>query len=192
MKRHLGLAALLLCCTIGRTGHAHRPLVAEPELDVASPEVSHAIYGTLDGDETQLFVTHLRLLQPFAQPFEILVPRRNALAEHRPAFAVVGPGLPAPTAEELAVLPRALPEGAGVFLDMNDAPERPVIFESFTRRAFWTSGPIALALAAGEHEIWVFSPSGTAGDFVLAFGVEEDFSDEGCGNLSRNWSTYAY
>jgi hypothetical protein len=187
MKRRIGLVVLLLCA-VGRTGHAHVPVVAQAELELASPEVSHAIYGTLSGGDAQVFVTRLRFEQPFALPFELLVPRRRGLAEHRPAFA----GLPAPTADELAVLPRALPEGAGVFLDLNDAAERPVIFESFTRRAFWTSGPVALALAAGEHELWVFSPEGTAGDFVLAFGVEEDFGEEGCGDLARNWSTYAY
>lgn len=189
--RRLGLVGLLVAC-VGRVGHAHVPRVAAAELDVESPTVSHAIYGTLDGDEAQVFVTRLAFEDPFALPFEILVPRRDALAEHRPMFAVVGPGLPAPTPAELALLPRPLPAGAGVFLERNDAPERPVIFESFTRRAFWTSGPVALALRAGEHEVWVFSPDGTAGDFVLGFGVEEDFADEGCGELTRNWSTYAY
>jgi hypothetical protein len=193
VKHHLGLLALLVCSLVGRTGHAHVPRVAEPELDIESPEASHAIYGTLDGDPDQVFVTRLRFEQPFALPFEILVPRRRDLADHRPAFAVIGPGLPAPTAEELAMLPRPLPEGAGLFLERDDAPERPVIFESFTRRAFWSSGPIALALEPGEHEVWVFSPEGTAGDFVLSFGVEEAGLDQaGCGELSRNWSTYAY
>lgn len=189
--RRLGLGGLLLLA-FGRVGHAHVPRVAAAELDVESPEASHAIYGTLDGDVTQVFVTRLRFDQPFALPFELLVPRRTSLAEHRPMLAVVGPGLPAPTPAELELLPRPLPAGAGVFLDRNDVADRPVIFESFTRRAFWTSVPVALALREGEHEVWVFSPHGTAGDFVLAFGVEEDFSDEGCGDLARNWSTYAY
>jgi hypothetical protein len=189
--RPLGLGALLLVA-FGRTGHAHVPRVAAAELDVEAPEVSHAIYGTLVGDTTQVFVTRLGFDQPFALPFELLVPRRRSLAEHRPMFAVVGPGLPAPTPAELEWLPRPLPPGAGVFLDRNDVAERPVIFESFTRRAFWTSGPVALALHEGAYEVWVFSPHGTAGDFVLGFGVEEDFSDEGCGDLARNWSTYAY
>lgn len=191
MKRLLVLVMIGLC-GLGRTSHAHVPLVAERELEVEAPEVSHAIYGTLGGDLDEVFVSRLRFAEPFALPFEILVPRRRALADHRPAFAVVGPGLPAPTAEQLAVLPRPLPAGAGLFLELNDAPERPVIFESFTRRAFWSSGPVALALEAGEHEVWVFSPAGTAGDFVLGFGVEEDFSEGGCGELARNWPTYAY
>lgn len=191
MKRMLALVTMVLC-GLGRTSHAHVPLVAERELDVEAPEVSHAIYGTLRGDPSEVFVFRLRFAEPFALPFEILVPRRRALEDHRPAFAVVGPGLPAPTAEQLAVLPRALPAGAGLFLDLNDTPERPVIFESFSRRAFWGSGPVALALEAGEHEVWVFSPDATAGDFVLSFGVEEDFSETGCGELARDWPTYGY
>jgi len=191
MKRGFGIVVLLLCVA-SRVSHAHIPLVAERELEVESPEVSHAIYGTLHGDDDELFVFRLRYDEPFALPFELLVPRRRALAEHRPAFAVVGPGLPAPTADERALLPRPVPEGMGVLVERSDEPERLVIFESFTRRAFWSSGPIALALEAGEHEIWVFSPEGTAGDFVMAFGVEEDFSDVGCGELAGDWPRYAY
>lgn len=191
MRRGSGVVLLLLC-VVSRVGHAHIPLVAQPELEVESPEVSHAIYGTLRGDQAQTFVFRLRFEEPFAAPFELLVPHRRGLEEHRPWYAVVGPGLPEPTAEQRALLPRAVPEGMGVFVERNDVPERPVIFESFTRRAFWSSGPVALALAEGEHEIWVFSPEGTKGDFVLAFGVEEDFRDVGCGELAGSWADYAY
>lgn len=191
VRHGLGLAALLLL-GVSRVGHAHIPLVAELELDVEAPEISHAIYGTLSGRDDEVFVFRLRFEEPFALPFEVLVPRRRALEDHRPVYAVVGPGLPEPTEAERALLPRPLPEGMGVFVEPNDRAEREIIFESFTRRAFWTSGPVALALEAGEHEVWVFSPSGTDGDFVLGFGVEEDFGDVGCGGIVDGWSEYAY
>ena len=191
LRHGLGLAALVLL-GVSRVGHAHIPLVAELELDVSSPEISHAIYGTLEGRDDEVFVFRLRFEEPFALPFELLVPRRGALEDHRPVYAVVGPGLPEPTEEERALLPRPVPDGMGVFVERNDRPERLVIFESFTRRAFWTSGPVALALDAGDNEIWVFSPEGTAGDFVMGFGVEEDFGDVGCGGIVGDWSEYAY
>lgn len=189
MKR-MGLALVVLCC-ISTTSHAHVPRIAEPELDIDRADISHAIYGTLEHPDDH-FVIRLEFAEPFALPFDILVPRRRELSDHRPAFAVVGPGLPAPTPEQAALLPEPVPPGLGVFLELDEVDPRPVTFESFSRRVFWSSGPIALALAAGEFEIWVFSPKGTTGEFVLAFGVEEDFASVGCGPLIEDWSTYGY
>lgn len=190
MKRAI-LLLMLLSLGLSPRGHAHRPTAVQREFDVELPEVSHAIYGELAGPD-DLYTVRLTFEQPFAMPLEILVPHRRSLEEHRPVYAVVGPGQPAPTPEEAALLPRPLPPGAGVFLERNDAAERLVIFESFSRRMFWSSGPMALALAAGDHEIWIFSPEGTSGDFVLGFGVEEDFSGVGCGDFASDWGTYAF
>ena len=89
-------------------------------------------------------------------------------------------------------LPRAPPAGAGVFLELDDDPERLVIFESFMRRMFWSTGPMALALDAGDFEIWIWSPDGTPGKFVFGMGVEEDFSGGGWGRVFDDWSTYNY
>jgi hypothetical protein len=189
LRRALPLA--LICCCTGTTAHAHVPAIASEDLRIERPEISYAIYGSIAQPE-DLFVARLSYAEPFALPFEILVPRRPQLAEHRPAFAVVGPGLPSPSATAAALLPRAVPPGQGVFLEANDAPERELIFESFTRRVFWSSGPIALALAPGDYEIWIFSPTGSTGDFVLGFGVEEDFAGTGCAGLVDDWATYAY
>ena len=182
---------VLLVCSISAPGHAHIPTIAEAELVIERPMISHAVYGTFETGD-QVFVLHLSYDGPFALPFEMLIPRRPSTAEHRPAFAVVGPGLPPPTPEQEALLPHAVPEGEGVFIELNDAPERLLIFESFTRRVFWSSTPIAVALGAGEFEVWLFSPDGTTGDFVFGFGVEEDFSGASCGGLVEDWSTYAY
>lgn len=191
-RRRLSSALLvLLLCGIGTSSHAHVPLIAGELVEIDQPDISHALYGTITAPD-DVFVLQLVYDEPFALPFEILVPRRAALAEHRPAFAVVGPGLPLPSPEQAELLPRPLPEGQGAFIEANDASERLLIFESFTRRVFWSSGPIALALPAGEFEVWIFSPQGTTGDFVLGFGVEEDFSSAGCGGLVEDWSTYAY
>ncbi len=44
---------------------------------------------------------------------------------------------------------------------------------------------------SGDFEVWVWSPDGATGDFVLGFGVEEDFSN-GFGGLFEDWSIYAY
>lgn len=180
----------LLLLLLG-TAQGHQPTSSEGEtFDIERPIISHAVYGTFhSGDE--VFRIELDYETPFAQPYELLVPHQRRWKEHRPIYAVVGPGLPAPTAEELALLPEALPAGMGVYLDLNDDPERLVIFESFTRRMFWSSTPIALTVQAGRTEVWIWSPEGTTGDFTFGFGVEEDFSG-GFGDVFANWGTYAY
>lgn len=169
---------------------AHQPAAVETELDIADPYISYAVNGTFaEGDE--VYRVHLAYDRGFALPFELLVEKRAGNEEFRPMYAVVGPGLPAPTEDELALLPEALPDGAGVFLDANDDPERLVVFESVMRRVYWSTEATALVLQPGEYEVWVWSPDGATGDFVLGFGVEEDFSG-GFGGLFEEWGTYAY
>jgi hypothetical protein len=75
---------------------------------------------------------------------------------------------------------------------MADYPrgDRETIFESFTRRIFWTNGVTAYVLPAGDVRIWIWSPDGTTGDFVLGFGVEEGGQD--FGEIFSNWGNYAY
>lgn len=169
---------------------AHQPAAVEDEFFVENPTISYAVNGRFEtGDE--VFTVHLDYDRGFAIPFELLIEKRASNQDHRPMYAVVGPGLPAPSEEVRALLPGEVPEGAGVFLDRNDDPERLVIFESVMRRFYWSSDTTALVLDPGEHEVWVWSPEGTTGDFVLGLGVEEDFS-EGFGGLFADWSTYAY
>lgn len=169
---------------------AHQPARVEDEFEVANPYISYAVNGSFStGDE--VFTVHLDYDRGFAVPFELLVEKRAANRDHRPRYAVVGPGLPKPAEAVRALLPRALPDGAGVFVDPNDDPERLVIFESVMRRFYWSSDTTALVLDPGAYEVWVWSPEGTTGDFVLGLGVEEDFS-EGFGGLFAHWATYAY
>lgn len=185
---------VLLCAVLAPAAAlAHKPVVisaAEPFV-LPNSGFSWALYGTFaTGDE--VFVVRMSQEQGRALPFQMLVPHRSELAEHRPVFAVVGPGLPAPTEAERALLPRALPAGAGAIVDLNDESPRTVELEQFTRRVFWSSTPIAWILPAGNLEIWIWVPRRTAGKFVLGFGVEEDFGEGDMSELLKNWSDYAY
>lgn len=169
---------------------AHQPAAVESDFYVENPYISYAVNGTfVTGDE--VFTVQLDLDRAFALPFELLIEKKPSNKDHRPMYAVVGPGLPPPSAELAAMLPLEVPEGAGVFIDRNDDPERLVIFESVMRRFYWSSDTTALALDPGHHEVWVWSPDGTTGDVVIGLGVEEDFS-EGFGGLFADWSIYAY
>lgn len=64
-----------------------------------------------------------------------------------------------------------------------------MFYEFFTRRFFWSSGVVAVAVPRGAFEIWIWSPRRTSGKFGIGFGVEEriDFAD-----ALANWGDYAY
>jgi len=183
--------ALLIVLLRADVAHAHSPalLCADQPYAVTDATVSRALYGVFHAPD-QVFVITMHPATRIALPFEILVPHRDELRDHRPAYAIVARGLPRPSPDVAAHLPRPLPDGAGVFIDWNDAPTREVEFESFLRRVYWSSGTIAVLVPAGDVEIWVWSPRGTTGKFVLGFGVEEGGIDYG--DVLDHWSDYAY
>lgn len=158
------------------SAQAHSPVSGEDSLTIDDPSHSWAVDGTIGGDE--VFVIELPMPRDFAMPFEILVPNRREYQDFRPAYAVLSAGLPQPTDAERAALPFEVPEGMGAYVDLNQVPERYVLFESFGRNVLISSGTVALPVRAGEVEVRVWSPDGTEGPFTLAFGVEEDFGGE--------------
>lgn len=157
--------------------HAHMPGDAALDTTVEDPLISWALDGEFhEGDE--VFVIRLPLSGGLAIPFELLVPHERRYQDWRPAYAVVGPGLPAPTREALARLPRPLPDGFGAYVDLNEHAERLIIFESVLRQMYYSSGPVGLPLGAGETQVWIWSPDGATGPWVLGFGVEEGFGGD--------------
>jgi hypothetical protein len=184
-----GLAGLVLALPL----HGHGPLFLEDEvLAVDEPTLSQVIAGVFEtGDE--VFSIHLDFVdEGFAFPLELLVPHQPALAGHRPAFAVIGPGLPPPTDAERARIPGDIPDGAGVVVEDNAVDPRPVLFEGFMRRVYWTSRAIAVAVDAGPTEVRVWSPGRTTGKFAVGLGVEEDFGPQTFPPLLEHWSDFAY
>ncbi len=169
---------------------AHTPGRLDPNTPFVpkDPKDSHALYGEfVSGGER--FVIKLALEEPYAVPVEVFVPKQSGNEEHRPAWALVGPGLPAPTDEERAALPAPLPDGWGAIVDLDTVSPRPIFYEFVMRRFYWTSGAMNVVLPEGDSEFWVFSPRKTKGKFGLGFGVEE-----GGGYLDalKDWSFYAY
>ena len=175
----------------GDEAQAHLPNILRPGevFQVPDPLLSFALYGTFSHAD-DVFEVRLQPETPLAVPIEIMVPRQDALTNHRPLFAIVGKGLPKPSATELAQLPRPLPDGMGVVLGRYEREDREILFESFSRRVLYTNGVVAYVLPAGDVRMWVWSPSGTTGKFVLGLGVEEGKQD--FGNLIANWGDYAY
>ena len=169
----------------GDNAQAHLPNVLRPGevFQVTDPLLSFALYGTFARAD-EVFEVQLQPETPLAVPIEIMVPRQDSLTNHRPLFAIVGKGLPKPSASELAQLPRPLPDGMGAILGRYEREDREILFESFSRRVLYTNGVVAYVLPAGDVRMWVWSPLGTTGKFVLGFGVEEGKQD--FGNLIAN------
>ncbi len=182
------LALILLGATATAEAHTPGKLLASTPYVVAGLTDSHALYGVFrTGSER--FVVQFTYATRFAQPVELLVPHVDDLRDHRPAYAVVGPGLAAPSATERAALPAPLPAGWGAVVELDRVTPRPVLFESIMRRFYWTSELLAIVFPRGASEIWVWAPAHTTGKFALGFGVEE-----GGGYLSvfDDWGLYAY
>ncbi len=178
----------VLTAALPATAHAPGRLHADQVFVLEKPAISYAVFGEFaTGDERfVLTVTHP---MRFGTPVELLVPHQSNLRDHRPAWAVVGPGLPAPSAEELAALPAPLPAGWGAVVDLNQVTPRPAIFESVMRRFFWTSGALAVVFPKGKSEVWIWSPAKTRGKFGLGYGVEEG---GGYMEALKDWAFYAY
>lgn len=187
-RRARAMLLAAACAATLAVAHAPVRLFADQVYGVSDPTISVAAFGAFETG-AEVFVLRLHFDERFGAPVELLVPHTAALANHRPAWALVAPGLPPPSAEERAALPRPLPEGTGAIVDLNDAAWREVTFEGVMRRFYWTSRPLAVVFAEGDNELWVWSPAGTTGKFGLGFGVEE-----GGGYMAafEDWAFYAY
>ncbi|MFZ5442501.1 MAG: hypothetical protein ACOZQL_21000 [Myxococcota bacterium] len=181
MSAPLLLTALLL---------AHVPGHLQPDeaFVLPAPEASAALFGVFVTGEER-FVIRITHATRFATPIELMVPHEERLRAHRPAWALVGPGLPAPTDAERAALPAPLPDGFGAVVELNQEEPRRVLWESVMRRFFWTTGALAVVLPKGDSELWVWSPQKTTGKFGIGYGVEEN---GGYMKALEDWSFYAY
>jgi hypothetical protein len=166
-RRRLVPALVLCALLVGPSASAHLPADAEARSRARSIDGEF-----LRGDE--VFVADLRLAAGVALPLDVLVPPQEPLRGHRPALALIGPGLPAPRGGLEDSIPGGVPRGLGVWLQRNDDAERPVVYESTTRRVFWGSPAVALPLRAGDYELRVWAPGGTTGPFSVGIGVDDD------------------
>ena len=168
--------------------HAPGHLRTTEPFVIEKPAISYALFGEFVTGE-EVFVLEVKHATRFGAPVEIFVPHQRGLEEHRPAWALVGPALPVPSAEELAALPSPLPLGFGAVLELNQERPRAVFFESVMRRFFWSSGPLAVVFPQGESALWIWCPAKSTGKFGLGYGVEEG---GGYMEALKDWSFYAY
>ena len=179
----LGLVAFALAVE----AQAHIPIFSGADTGT-SPEnavfiddasISHAVYHEVTAQTAQLWVTF-----DFEAGQEIYtqlgVPVIDRLADFRPAFAVLGPGLP-----EID-LPFDIPDGLGGLLFTTDDIDEPEFFaEEFTGTDSWIFGELIDATPeTGTYYLVAFVPSGDVGKLWVAVGRREVFEPQDIAELS--------
>ncbi|MDJ0765754.1 MAG: hypothetical protein QNJ97_22410 [Myxococcota bacterium] len=102
---------------------------------------------------------------------ETLVPVCAGYEDFLPAFAIVGPGLPEPS----AALPFDIPQGQGAIVVENLEPgeERPQFFEPFGDKDYYQGPNFEQVMPTGTYTVYVWDPYGLGGDYVIVFGDKE-------------------
>lgn len=103
---------------------------------------------------------------------ELGIPKIDGLQDYRPAFAVLGPGLPS------VEVPFDIPAGYGGWVfDTTGTPTAPVFDEKFTGTLSWKyEGQTYTLPAAGRYYVVGYVPGGTTGKYWVAVGKKEKFT----------------
>ena len=157
---------------------AHQPTISdgtatssESALFLEDIDLSRVVYHEATADAQQLWI-EFEIAEPQSVFVSLGVPVIDRLAEYRPAFVVLGPGLPA------VELPFDVPDGLGGLLFTTDGVPDPVVFdEPFSRTSSWILCEEDIELPeAGTYFIVAFAPSGEEGKLWIAPGDREEFS----------------
>jgi hypothetical protein len=110
------------------------------------------------------------------------VPALDRLGNYRPAFALVGPGLPAET------LPFAIPAGDGVEVySTTDIADPEFFHEPFSGTDSWILFKKTVTLPqSGRYYLVGYIPSAETGKFWIAIGKREEFGPEAIATLSQD------
>lgn len=110
------------------------------------------------------------------------VPALHRLKDYRPAFALVGPGLPA------ATLPFDIPAGDGAELyPTTDITDPEFFHEPFSGTASWILFKKTVPLPqSGRYYLVGYVPTGQSGKFWIAVGKREEFGPDAMATLSQD------
>ena len=156
-------------------------------IPVPDASISRAVYGTLAAGEA-FDAYRLTVSQPSSTPVEMLVPKMGKYRDFRPAFALVGPGLPAAGAPPrfiserlktaytaVSLVPGALPQV--LVVPDPGAASRASFYEPFSFTSYYRGGSTTVALRPGRtYYLVVYDPRGQRGEYALGIGVAEKFS----------------
>jgi hypothetical protein len=169
----VAVAAAITLCT--QSASAHVPYLESEDFDFAAPFIawdgaqSIAVYSWLEsaGDIDVYWVV---CNKPTDFYVELLVPVCPAYARFFPQFALIGPGLPAPS----------VPIGLGVYratmAPWADRTEpRKTFYEPFGGKSYYEGPDYDARVGPGLYLLLVWDPEGNSGDYVVGIGKEERF-----------------
>ena len=175
MKR---LAAIGLLLVVTQSSLAHQPTMSDgtavgpaSAMELDDIQLSRVIYHEITEAAPSLWLT-FEVDQPQSLFVSLGLPLLDRLESFRPAFAVLGPGLPA------IELPLEVPEGSGGMLfETDDVMEPEVFYEPFSRTSSWILREEDVDLPeAGTYFIVAFVPSGETDKLWVAPGDREEFT----------------
>lgn len=180
--RRTSLFVALLGLLWAAPAQAHFPYLSDGEygapetaFEIEDIDVSMVLYHIVGCDALQLWLSfEAEAGHPLIA--QLAIPKLDRLADYRPSFAVIGPGLPQPEVD----LPFEMPEeglGAWVY-DTSDIAEPEYFFEPFSQTESWIlvkieEEPLA---DAGRYYLVAWVPSRMTGKLWVTAGIEEDFS----------------
>jgi hypothetical protein len=172
-------AAAIACILVATQGVlAHQPTISDgsaigPEsaIELNDIQLSRVFYHSITESAPSLWLT-FDIRRPQSLYVSLGLPLLDRLEDFRPAFAVLGPGLPD------IELPFELPEGlGGVLFETDDVRDPEVFHEPFSGTSSWILREEYVDLPeAGTYFIVAFVPSGETGKLWLAPGDREEFT----------------
>lgn len=144
---------------------------AESAIPIGDIDVSQVAYHEAKANSAQLWLSFEAEAGIIAS-IQIGVPKIDRYASLRPAFILLGPGLPS-----LENPPVEVPEGYGGIVCTTDTISDPEVFdEHFTGTVSWIFDRQEIPLpASGLYYIVTYVSSGEPGKFWVAPGVKEVF-----------------
>ncbi len=171
----LVMTAFVLLTAEGAWAHRYIPyagdhISAETAIPLRDIDVSQVAYHTATEAFPRVWFWFDAKADQIAK-IQLGVPLIERFRDYRPAFALLGPGLP-----ELA-LPFPAPEGLGGVLYSTESVVAPEVFhEEFTGTASWIFEMQSIRLPeTGRYYLVAFASNGAPGKFWIAPGTLESF-----------------
>ena len=173
--RFLTLLVFMLSVLVpAASASAHQPIWGNGGGITSVPNLvtSYAYYRDLPVDEVHVYTFEGKTGQELRAGMQI--PAVKELEEYAVMMAIMGPGLPEASHDQL---PPEHPEDLGALIVPSFKSGD--FFEPFTQTLYWGRQSVELNLPAdGTYYILVWQPEGVAGKYVMDTGYAEDFGVE--------------
>lgn len=178
MKQIASIIVAIMTLLAAPGAYAHRYIEndgshtsAAKALPIGDIDLSQVVYHTVTDNTRQIWLS-FEAESGVQAKIQLGVPFIERYVDYRPAFALLGPGLP-----PVEALPFTVPEGYGGVVYTTDAVASPVVFnEEFTGTKSWQFDMQTIELPeTGLYYIVGFVPSEESGKFWIAPGTREEF-----------------